>query len=138
MRERERRFSGRAGIALPLVEAGWDEDMCGLWCQLSDMLSPTYTHSYRDGCWFCHNQGVGQLRYLYQNYPELWQKLLKLDLDSPVTFHADGHTVHDFDRRFRLEEEGYKPTGKTFSWKDVENAQMNIFQFLGDNNESST
>ena len=33
--------------------------------------------------------------------------MLKWDEDSPVTFKADGHTVHDFDRRFQLEDEGF-------------------------------
>lgn len=28
------------------------------------------------------------------------------DKDSPVSFHADGHTVHDFDKRFELEDLG--------------------------------
>lgn len=128
--ERIARHIVKPNVILPLVEAGWDEDMCGLWCKYSDMLSPTYTHSYRDGCWFCHNQGVDQLRYLRKNYPELWEKLLALDNDSPVTFHADGHTVHDFDKRFQFEDDGYCPTGKRFRWGDLDNPQMNLMQFL--------
>lgn len=128
--ERVARHIVKPNILLPLVEAGWDEDMCGLWCKYNDMLSPTYSHSYRDGCWFCHNQGIDQLKYLYHNYPELWEKLLTLDTDSPVTFHADGHTVHDFDRRFKWEDEGYLPTGTSFRWDDTVNQQMNIYQFL--------
>jgi hypothetical protein len=101
----------------PLVEFGIDEDLCGLYCRYNDMLSPTYETSCRDGCWFCHNQGVDQLRLLRRNYPDLWALLMKWDLDSPVTFKADGHTVHDFDRRFRMEDEGLIPTNKTFRWR---------------------
>ena len=37
--------------------------------------------------------------------------------DSPVTFHPDGHTVHDFDRRFALEDEGFIVPGEVFRWK---------------------
>lgn len=117
---------------LPLVEAGWTEQMCRDWCEENNLLSPVYTTASRGGCWFCHNQGVEQLRLLRRNYPEYWQLLLKWDSDSPVTFHADGHTVHDFDRRFRWEDEGYKPTGKMFRWSDTEEAQMNIYQFLSE------
>lgn len=117
---------------LPLVEAGWTEQMCRDWCEQNNLLSPVYTTASRGGCWFCHNQGVEQLRLLRRNYPEYWQLLLKWDSDSPVTFHADGHTVHDFDRRFRWEDEGYKPTGKMFRWSDTEAAQMNIYQFLSE------
>jgi hypothetical protein len=100
----------------PLVEFGIDEELCGLYCRYADMLSPTYETSFRDGCWFCHNQGVNQLRLLRKNWPDHWALLLKWDLDSPVSFKADGHTVHDFDRRFELEDLGLLPTDKTFRW----------------------
>jgi len=115
---------------MPLVDAKWTEAMCYEWCEQNDLIAPTYTTSMRDGCWFCHNQGVAQLRNLYHNYPDLWAKLLELDKDSPVTFHEDGHTVHDFDRRFKWEDEGYKPCQKQFRWDDLEEPQMNVFQFL--------
>ena len=82
-----------------------------------DMLSPTYETGERDGCWFCHNQGVTQLRRLRKTYPDLWALLMKWDLDSPVSFHADGRTVHDFDRRFQMEDEGFiSPDDKGFKW----------------------
>lgn len=102
----------------PLVEAGWDEAYCRQWCEENDLLSPIYTSSTRGGCWFCHNQSVGQLRLLRKNYPDLWDLMLKWDDDSPVTFKADGHTVHDFDRRFQLEDEGYiSADDKVFRWE---------------------
>lgn len=44
----------------------------------------------------------------------------KVDKDSPVTFHADGHTVHDFDRRFAMEDMHLIPTDRTFRWKMLE------------------
>ena len=102
----------------PLVEAGWTEAYCRQWCEENDLLSPIYTSSTRGGCWFCHNQGVGQLRLLRKDYPELWALMLKWDADSQVTFKADGHTVHDFDKRFKLEDEGYiSPDDKIFRWE---------------------
>lgn len=100
----------------PLVEFGIDEDLCGLYCQYNGILAPTYETSCRDGCWFCHNQGVDQLRLLRRNYPDHWALLMKWDLDSPISFKADGHTVHDFDRRFRMEDERKIPTDRTFRW----------------------
>jgi hypothetical protein len=107
----------KAGIRLPLVEIGWEESYCGLWCQCAGLLSPVYTTATRGGCWFCHNQGVDQLRMLRQMYPEYWKLLLKWDADSPVSFHADGHTVHDFDSRFALEDAGILlPGDSTFKW----------------------
>lgn len=100
----------------PLVEFGIDEDLCGLYCHYAGCLAPTYETSCRDGCWFCHNQGVDQLRNLWKNYPDLWALLMRWDIDSPVTFKADGHTVHDFDRRFRMEQEKLIPMDRTFRW----------------------
>lgn len=44
--------------------------------------------------------------------------MLKWDADSPVSFHPDGHTVHDFDKRFQMEDEGLLiPGDKRFRWE---------------------
>ena len=112
----------------PLAEFGIDEGLCGLYCQYNDMLSPTYETSCRDGCWFCHNQGVAQLRHLRKTYPVHWALLMKWDLDSPVTFKADGHTVHDFDRRFQLEDEGLIYPDETFRWSMLDE-ELNLRWF---------
>lgn len=105
----------------PLVEFGITEPMAREMAESLDLLSPIYTQSARGGCWFCHNQGVQQLRLLRQQYPDYWALMLKWDTDSPVTFHADGHTVHDFDRRFGLEDEGFiTADDKVFRWDMLE------------------
>lgn len=104
----------------PLAAIGWTEADCKKWCEENDLLSPIYTTATRGGCWFCHNQSVGQLRLLRKTYPDLWALLMKWDLDSPVSFKADGHTVHDFDKRFALEEEGKVPVDRTFRWKMID------------------
>lgn len=114
--ERIARHENRDGVVLPLVLAGWDEAYCRKWCEENDLLSPIYATATRGGCWFCHNQGVGQLRLLRKNYPDLWTLLLKWDVDSPATFHSDGRTVHDFDRRFQLEDEGLIIPDERFRW----------------------
>lgn len=113
----------------PLVEAGWDEAYCRQWCEENDLLSPIYTTATRGGCWFCHNQGVNQLRLLRKNYPNLWALMLKWDADSPVTFRADGHTVRDFDRRFQMEDEKLiSSDDKVFRWSMLE-AELNYRMF---------
>ena len=114
--KRIERHIKRPDIVLPLVEIGWDEAYCRKWCEENDLLSPIYTTATRGGCWFCHNQGVDQLRHLRKKYPEYWELLLKWDADSPVTFKADGHTVHNYDRRFMLEDLGCLPKDRTFRW----------------------
>lgn len=113
----------------PLVELGWTENDCRRWCEDNGLLSPIYTTAARGGCWFCHNQSVGQLRLLRKNYPELWALMLKWDSDSPVTFKADGHTVHDFERRFQMEDEGLiYPDDKIFRW-DMLDKELNYRWF---------
>ena len=87
------------------------------------LLSPIYTHSSRGGCWFCHNQGVQQLRLLRKKYPEYWKLLLKWDKDSPVFFKPDGHTVHDYDCRFQMEDELLiSADDKVFRWSMMDEA----------------
>lgn len=105
----------------PLVEAGWTEEICRKWCEDNDLLSPIYTTATRGGCWFCHNQAIDQLRLLRKNHPDLWALLLKWDIDSPVSFKSDGHTVHDFDKRFEAEEKGLVPADRKFRWKMLAN-----------------
>lgn len=109
------------GKVLPLVDIGWNEAYCRKWCEENNLLSPIYTNATRGGCWFCHNQGVDQLRQLRKEYPELWQLLLKWDNDSPTTFKSDGHTVHDFEKRFYAEDSGFIKAGdRKFRWKQLD------------------
>lgn len=112
----------------PLVEAGWDEAYCRKWCEENDLLSPIYTTAARGGCWFCHNQGVGQLRLLRKEYPDLWAMMLKWDVDSPVVFKPNGHTVHDYDKRFQLEDEGLICEDERFLWSMLDE-QLNYRWF---------
>lgn len=114
--ERIKRHKKINGKILPLVEIGWTEKDCWRWCVGNGLLSPIYATAARGGCWFCNNQGVEQLRLLRHTYPDLWALLLKWDSDSPVPFHRDGHTVHDFDERFRLEDEMLIDPSKPFRW----------------------
>lgn len=119
----------------PLVSAGWTEAMCRKWCEENDLLSPIYTTVTRGGCWFCHNQGVDQLRLLRRNYPELWALMLKWDTDSPVTFKADGHTVCDYDNRFRLEDEGLIPGNQPFRWSVLDETQLTADWYITNGGE---
>jgi hypothetical protein len=91
-------------IISPLVEHGITEIEARNICVELDLLSPIYTQSTRGGCWFCHNQSIGQLRLLRKQYPKYWELMLKWDKDSPTTFKPDGTTVHDLDERFEFED----------------------------------
>ena len=114
--ERLKRLDGVTKVS-PLDAIGWTEADARTWCEENGLLSPIYTTATRGGCWFCHNQGIDQLRLLRKNYPDLWALLLKWDKDSPVSFKPDGRTVHDFDRRFLYEDLGLVPDDRKFRWK---------------------
>lgn len=51
--------------------------------------------------------------------------MLKWDKDSPVAFHSDGHTVHDFDLRFQMEDDGLIDTKKRFYWSTLDDGMLN-------------
>ena len=123
----------KPNVVLPLVLAGWDEAYCRQWCEENDLLSPIYSSSARGGCWFCHNQGVEQLRLLRRNYPELWKLLLKWDKDSPITFKPNGLTVHDFDKRFFYEDAGKVPADRRFKWRMVDELDAQSVALTYDN-----
>ena len=55
-------------------------------------------------------------REIRKKHPDLWALLLKWDADSPVTFKPDGHTVHDFDERFALEDQGLITPSDPWKW----------------------
>lgn len=117
--ERLKRLDGVTTLS-PLHTIGWTKADAYSWCEENNLLSPIYTTATRGGCWFCHNQGVDQLRRLRKNYPDLWALLMKWDSDSPMSFHSDGRTVRDFDLRFQLEEEGKIPSDRTFRWNMIQ------------------
>ena len=113
----------------PLVLAEMTEQDCTKWCKENNLLSPIYTSSQRGGCWFCHNQGIDQLRLLRKHYPHLWQMLLQWDKDSPIKFKPK-NTVADFEERFQLEDEGILlPNDNCFRWDWLksEGIQMKFF-----------
>ena len=108
----------------PLVEAGWTEAMCRDWCEKNGLLSPIYSRETRGGCWFCPKQPIDSLRRFRKEHPDLWALLLKWDTDSPVPFKPNGITVHDFDKRFELEDNGLVPTDRRFRWGTVKRKEQ--------------
>ena len=111
----------------PLIAVGWTEADCRRWCAENGLLSPTYDNFTRGGCWFCHNQGLNQLRQLRHDYPDLWQLMLKWDKDSPVRF-KERHSLSEYDKRFCLEDEGLIQADEFFRWEML-NAELNYRLF---------
>ena len=56
--------------------------------------------------------------------------MLQWDNESQRVFRTDGRTIHDLDKRFQLEDEGYMLMAAKFKWEMLDAAQMNMMQFL--------
>ena len=116
----------KQGVKMPLVVAGWTETDCRKWCDKNGLLSPIYTDYARGGCWFCPQQRLETLRILRKKYPEYWALMLRWDADSPMKFKANGHTLHDYDKRFQLEDEHFLiPDDPKFRW-DMLDQSLNL------------
>lgn len=55
--------------------------------------------------------------------------MLKWDKDSPVTFKPDGHTVHDYERRFAAEDESLIMPDEYFAWSKLDDPLLNYRLF---------
>ena len=80
------------------------------------LLSPIYNITKRNGCWFCPNLRKTELKYLYYNHKNLWDKLLDLskkDIANPYLNAFEKTTMSYWDEQFRLED-----------------AQMTVFDFI--------
>ena len=55
--------------------------------------------------------------------------MLKWDADSPVTFKPDGRTVHDFDRRFQMEDQGFIYPDERWKWEYLDSELVNYRWF---------
>lgn len=70
----------------PLAEWGWTEQDCLQYLKEKGLENPLYKKFKRTGCWFCPKQNKKSLEIVYRDYPKLWQMLLDMEKDSPVTF----------------------------------------------------
>lgn len=115
--KRLQRLSGTNRTSL-LEKYGFTEEMAKQKCIEYGLLSPIYEFTNRNGCWFCMHQKRKELRHLYENHKDLWNKLLDMsqqELNNPYFYGYDKITFSDIDEQFRLED-----------------AQMTIFDFLDD------
>ncbi len=121
------RLRDKPGLLYPLAEIGWTEADCRAWCEERGVLSPLYASHKRGGCFFCPCQSVGELRKVRAMHLDLWALMMRWDNDllsdertKPFprnrNFDASGHTLHDFEARFRLEDEGMILPGEWFRW----------------------
>lgn len=113
--KRLQRLSGTNRTSL-LEKYGYTEKMAKQKCIEYGLLSPIYEFTNRNGCWFCMHQKRKELRHLYENHKDLWNRLLDMsqqELNNPYFYGYDKITFSDIDEQFRFED-----------------AQMTIFDFI--------
>lgn len=66
-----------------LAKYGYTETEAKAKCKEYDLLSPIYTISKRNGCWFCMNCKDDEFVWLLQNRPELFDRLVELERAYP-------------------------------------------------------
>lgn len=89
----------------PLVEWGWTEADCLQYCYDKGFdWGGLYNLFKRVSCWCCPLQGIGGLRKLRHNFPELWNTLIDWQHKTWRKFRAD-YTVDELEARFAKEDE---------------------------------
>lgn len=90
-----------------LSKYGYTENMAKEKAAQYGLLSPCYTYSSRNGCWFCPNCTLNELRHLRNCHQSLWQKLLELentpDIIGNVWDTRSRTSIHDIESRLYWE-----------------------------------
>lgn len=93
----------------PLVTWGMTEADCLKYCYDRGFTwGGLYEHKNRVSCWCCPLQAFKDLRYLYDNRSELWDKLKEMDDAISKTKYPNfraGVRLTDIERRFEVEDE---------------------------------
>lgn len=104
--KRLQRLSGTNRMSL-LEKYGYTEEMAKQKCVEYGLLSPIYEFTNRNGCWFCMHQKKKELRHLYDNHKDLWEKLFNMSLQelaNPYFYGYDKITFPEINEEFLLED----------------------------------
>ena len=113
-----RKINDRENKRYPLVDWGMTEADCLQYCYERGFdWGGLYEKFSRVSCWCCPLQSLPELRVLYHEFPDLWQKLKEMDSRTYGQFRID-YSVIDLEKRFDLEDTwrvaGREPKGKAF------------------------
>jgi 3'-phosphoadenosine 5'-phosphosulfate sulfotransferase (PAPS reductase)/FAD synthetase len=90
-------------IRYPLVEWKITEKQALEYCYSKGFdYEGLYEKFHRVSCWCCPLSRIGELRVLYNDFPELWTKLIKMDKKSFRKFRFD-YSVNELSERFANE-----------------------------------
>ena len=92
----------------PLVDWGMTEKDCLEYCYSKGFYwSGLYEKFHRLSCWCCPLQSLKELKVLYNEFPELWNKLKEWDKNTYRQFRVD-YSVEDLERKFENESTNIK------------------------------
>lgn len=90
----------------PLVKWRITEQQALTYCQKRGYnWGGLYKHFKRLSCWLCPLQGLNDLKYLFNHYPEKWEELKRLDRLSFRDYRTD-YTVDQLEEKFRIDKNG--------------------------------
>ena len=90
-------------IKYPLVDWDVTEKQALEYCYSKGLdWDGLYEKFHRVSCWCCPLSRIGELRVLYNEFPELWSELVKIDKKSFRRFRSD-YSVSDLSERFANE-----------------------------------
>lgn len=90
-------------IRYPLVEWGITQEQALKYCYSKGLdWEGLYDKFYRVTCWCCPMSRIGELKTLYNEFPELWQQLIEMDKKSYRKFRPD-YSVDELSKRFAEE-----------------------------------
>ena len=98
--EQKRLARMKPGNVSLLEKYGVTEKMAFDICKSHGLLSPIYSFTNRNGCFFCPNAKKGELYHLYHHHRDLWDKLLTMQDCEHLAYPywAHGKTLHDVQR----------------------------------------
>jgi 3'-phosphoadenosine 5'-phosphosulfate sulfotransferase (PAPS reductase)/FAD synthetase len=85
----------------PLIKYEYTHQMCLDLCIKEGF--DIFSKNFRSGCWCCPFQKVSELKNLYLNYPQYWDKLKKMQDASTLEF-KQGSPISYYDERFKMED----------------------------------
>jgi len=100
------RYGLRYRFTYPLVEQGWDDAKCLIYCKTMGVLNPLYRFFNRFGCRFCPCYTINEWRTLYVHFPKYFKQALRIEKKSIKltgrTFRSD-YTLEELKERFEKE-----------------------------------
>ena len=90
VKRREKKYIKKRNIRLPLVEWQITEKQALEYCYSKGLdWGGLYEKVHRVSCWCCPLSPIGALRSLYNDFPELWAELEKMDKKTFKKFKMD-------------------------------------------------